>query len=148
MPNFSSPERSNAMLTYLIVSTLAFAIAGVYLGVVFYSRRQANQAIEEKAAEKVRAQDARTFELMGGNSFAILSYTADPPTISAGDRTSLCYSVSNAKTVKIEPKANEEVWPAFTRCVDATPIKSTKYTLTIEDGAGHSKSATVEVKVR
>lgn len=135
------------MVTYLIVSVLAFAAVSVYLGWVFYSRGQANQAIEEKAAEKVRAQDARTFELMGGNSFAILSYSADPDTISAGDRTSLCYSVSNAKTVKIEPKANEEVWPAFTRCVNATPLKSTKYTLTIEDGAGHTKSATVEVKV-
>ena len=148
MRTISSPQRSNAMLTYLIVSVLAFAIASFYLGWVFYSRWQANQAIEEKAAEKARAQDARTFELMGGNSFAILSYSADPGTVSAGDRTSLCYSVSNAKTVKIEPNADEEVWPAFTRCVNATPLKSTKYTLTIEDGAGHTKSATVEVKVR
>ncbi len=85
---------------------------------------------------------------MGGNYFEILSYTADPATIQPGDRSSLCYSVSNAKAVKIEPQAEEPVWLAFARCVHVSPRKTTKYTLTIENGAGHTKTASVEVRVR
>ena len=144
----SAPESRTGFHAYLVLSAVAFLFVGLYIGWVFYSRWDANRAIAEKAAEKVRAQDQRTFELMGGNSFAILGYTASPVNIQAGERSSLCYSVSNAKTVKIEPQAEEPVWPAFTRCVDVSPRKTTKYMLTIEDAAGHTKTATVEVKVQ
>jgi len=142
-----TPEPGTEFSKYLIVSVMAFLIVGLYLGWVFYSRRQANQAIEDKAIEKRRGQDQQTFEMMGGNSFAILGFYASPASIPAGETTSLCYSVSNAKTVKLEPQS-EPVWPAFSRCVNASPHKTTKYTLTIEDGAGHSKEAVIEVKVR
>jgi len=121
---------------------------GLYVGWVFYSRLLANQAIADKAAEKQRAKDQQTFEMMGGNRFDILGYTAYPATIQLGEKSSLCYSVSNAKTVNIEPQTEEPVWPAFSRCVHVSPRKTTQYTLTIEDGAGHTKSATVEVKVQ
>jgi len=140
-------EPGNGMLKYLMVSALAFLIVGAYLGWVFYSRHQANQAIEDRAVEKRRVEDRQAFEMMGGNNFAILGFYAYPASIPAGDTTSLCYSVSNAKTVKLEPQT-EPVWPAFSRCVNAAPKKNTTYTLTIEDGAGHSKAATIEVKVR
>jgi hypothetical protein len=132
----------------MIVSIVAFLFVGLYIGWVFYSRWDANQAIAEKAAEKKRAQDQQTFEMMGGNRFDILVYAANPETIQPGERSSLCYSVSNAKTVKIEPQTEEPVWPAFSRCVHVSPRKTTTYTLTIEDGVGHTKSATVEVLVR
>jgi hypothetical protein len=85
---------------------------------------------------------------MGGNRFEILVYAANPPVVRAGEKSSLCYSVSNAKEVKIEPKTEEPVWPAYSRCVHVSPRKTTKYTLTIDDGAGHTKTATVDVTVR
>ena len=132
----------------MIVSIVAFLFVGLYTGWVFYSRWEANQTIADKAAERKRAQDQQTFEAMGGNRFDILVYAANPPVIQAGERSSLCYSVSNAKGVKIEPQAEEPVWPAFSRCVHVSPRKTTTYTLTIEDGVGHTKSATVEVLVR
>ena len=144
----SAPEPRTGFRIYLIVSAVAFLFVGLYVGWVFYSRAQANQAIVEKAAQRERSQDQQTFEAMGGNRFEILSYTADPGTIQAGERTSLCYSVSNAKSVNIEPQTDEPVWPAFSRCVHVSPRKTTKYTLTIADGAGHTKIATVEVQVR
>ena len=133
---------------YLIVSVVAFLLVGLYVGWIFYSRRQANQAILDKAAEKRRTEDQETFEAMGGNRFDILEYTASPSAIQAGERSSLCYSVSNAKTVNIEPQTEEPVWPAFSRCVNISPRKTTRYTLTIGDGAGHTKTATVELIVR
>ena len=133
---------------YLIVSVVAFLLVGLYVGWIFYSRRQANQAILDKAAEKRRTEDQETFEAMGGNRFDILEYTASPSAIQAGERSSLCYSVSNAKTVNIAPQTEEPVWPAFSRCVNVSPRKTTRYTLTIDDGAGHTKTATVELIVR
>jgi hypothetical protein len=144
----SAPESRTGFRTYLGVSVIAFFFVALYLGWVFYSRWQDNQALEEKAAEKQRNQDRQTFEMMGGNRFAILGFYADTPNIQAGEHVDLCYSVSNAKFVKLEPQSSQPVWPAFNRCVEVTPRKTTKYTLTAEDGAGHTKTATVEVRVR
>jgi hypothetical protein len=146
--NDSAPNPRTGLRIYMIVSVVTFLFVGLYIGWVFYSRWEANQIIAGKAAEKKRAQDQQTFEMMGGNRFDILLYAADPETIQPGERSSLCYSVSNAKTVKIEPQTEEPVWPAFSRCVHVSPRKTTTYTLTIEDGVGHTKSATVEVLVR
>jgi hypothetical protein len=143
-----APESRTGFRIYLIVSVVAFLFVGLYVTWVFYSRWQANQAIAGKAAEKRRVQDEQSFEMMGGNRFDILGYTAYPATIQAGEKSSLCYSVSNAKAVNIEPQTEEPVWPAFSRCVPVSPRKTTKYTLTIDDGAGHTKTATVEVTVR
>ena len=144
----SAPESQTGFRTYVIVSLVAFLFVGLYVGWVFYSRWQANNTISEKAAEKERTQDRQTFEAMGGNRFEILVFAANPPVIQSGEKSSLCYSVSNAKAVKIEPQTEEPVWPAYSRCVHVSPHKSTKYTLTIDDGAGHSKTADVEVRVR
>jgi hypothetical protein len=147
---FSEPaqEARKGFQIYVVVSIVAFLAVGAYIGLVFYSRWAANQAIAEMAAEKERTQDQKTFDLMGGNRFEILVYAANPPVIRAGEKSSLCYSVSNAKEVKIEPKTEEPVWPAYSRCVHVSPRATTKYTLTIDDGAGHTKTAAVDVEVK
>ncbi len=148
MLNDPSFESRTGLRTYVAVSLVAFVGVALYVGWVFYARREANQAILDRAAEKERSQDQKTFEAMGGNRFDILSYSANPATVAAGEKTSLCYSVSNAKSVTIEPSTEEPVWPAFSRCVHVSPHKTTKYTLTVGDDAGHTKIATVEVYVR
>ena len=148
MLNDSAPDPRTGFRIYVIVSVVAFLFVGFYIAWVFYSRWEANQAIADQAAEKQRAQDQRTFELMGGDRFDILSYLANPATTQPGERVSLCYSVSNTKTVKIEPQPEEPTWPAFSRCVHVSPRTTTKYTITIEDGAGHTKTASLEILVR
>lgn len=148
MLNDPGSDPRTGLRIYVIVSVVTFLFVGIYIGWVFYSRWEANQVIAEAAAEKLRAQNQQAFEMMGGDRFEILVYAANPATILAGEKSSLCYSVSNAKIVKIEPLAEEPVWPAFSRCVHVSPRKTTNFTLTIEDGAGHTKSASVEVKVR
>jgi hypothetical protein len=142
-----TPETRTGFAKYLIFSGVALLLAGIYVGSVFLSRRQANQALEEKAATERRAQNRQTFEMMGGNRFEILGFYADPASIGRGETAELCYSVSNAKSVTLEPQS-EPVWPAFSRCVHVSPRKTTKYTLTAEDAAGHTKSATISVEVR
>jgi hypothetical protein len=142
-----APDKHTGFGKYLIYSGVVLLIAGLYVGWIFFSRWQANQALEQKAATERRTQDRKTFEMMGGNRFEILGFYADPASIRAGETTELCYSVSNAKSVTLDPPS-EPVWPAFSRCVHVSPRKTTTYTLTAADAAGHTKDATVKVEVR
>jgi hypothetical protein len=147
MLNDPPPETHAGFSKYLIFSSVALIVAGLYVGWIFLNRWQANQELEQKAATERRSQDRQTFEAMGGNRFDILSFYADPGSIRAGETAELCYSVSNAKSVKLDPPG-EPVWPAFSRCVHVSPRKTTTYTFTAEDASGQTKSATVKVKVR
>jgi len=141
-----APETHTGFGKYLIFSSVVLLLAGLYVGWIFLSRWQANRTLEEKAATQRRAQDRQTFEMMGGDRFEILGFYADPATIRAGETAELCYSVSNAKSVTLEPQS-EPVWPAFSRCVHVSPHKTTTYTLTAGDAAGHTKSAAIQVEV-
>jgi hypothetical protein len=128
-------------------------VIAVLAGVVFVmvSRWQDRRDIERRAAqeraEKQHEQDRIAVEQLGGKEFAILSFYANPTVIKRGESAQLCYGVSNAKTVKIEPET-PAVWPSTAHCVDVFPVKSMTYNLTIEDGSGNKKSQDVEVKVR
>lgn len=151
-PTPEPSEPNSRARKFLMVTAAVLLAGGVYLGVTFYSRWETNQAIQEKiqgkAAEKERSQNQQAVDAMGGNRFDILQYYPDPAEIRAGEQSSLCYSVSNAKTVKIDPAPDDPTWPAFMRCVHVSPHKTTKYTLTIEDAAGNTKTRDVEVLVR
>ncbi len=143
------PEERTGLRLYVVGSVIVFALVLGYLGWVFVSRWQANHAIAQKAAQAAaekRAQDLSTFEGMGGNNFEILAFYASPNAINRGDSVSLCYSVSNAKSVTLEPQSNA-VWPSYERCVGVSPAKTTTYTLTATDATGKTKSAQVTVKV-
>ena len=135
-----------------LVYSSAILVAAL-LGVVFVmiSRWQDNRNIDRRAAqeraEKQREQDRLAVEQLGGKEFAILSFYASPTTIRRGESAELCYGVSNAKTVRLEPQP-QPVWPSVAQCVEVTPNKSMTYTLTIENGAGKTLSQDVEVKVR
>lgn len=134
--------RNPALYTSLIV-----LLAALYAGSILYSRRQEAHELAEKAKAEKLAQDQKIVESLGGNSFDILNFYASPPVIQHGETAQLCYGVSNAKSVRLEPQENK-VWPSFMRCVDVAPKKDTTYTLTAEDGNGNTKTATVVVRVR
>lgn len=137
------------MKTVTRIATVVLAAALIYILWVFWSRGQANRSFEQRAAQQAaqqRARDQQTFEGMGGNSFAILSFFANPSTVLPGEESQLCYSVSNAKSVSIAPPVGD-VWPAFDRCVTVKPKKTITYTITITDAAGHTKSSTTKLEV-
>ena len=150
-PTPEPSEPNSGPRKFLMVSAAVLLVGAIYVGATFYSRREANQAIQERiqgqAAEKERSQNQQAVDAMGGNRFDILQYYPDPAEIRAGDQSSLCYGVSNAKTVKIDPAPDDPTWPAFMRCVHVSPRKTTKYTLTIQDAAGNTKTGEVEVRV-
>ncbi len=136
----------------LLLYTSAVVVVAL-LGVVFVmvSRWQEHRSIdrqaEEQRAEKQREEDRVAVKQLGGKDFAILSFYASPTVIRRGESAQLCYGVSNAKSVKLEPQP-QPVWPSAAHCVDVSPTKSMTYTLTIADAAGATKSQTVEIKVR
>ena len=114
------------------------------------ARWQENKQLEEKAAQEARARERseaqRTVETLGGSEFSILSFYATPGMIRRGDSIQLCYGVSNAKTVALDPPV-AEMWPSASRCINLAPTKTTNYTLTATDAQGNKKSVSLEVKV-
>lgn len=126
---------------------ILIVIGLIYDGYVFYSRWSERHDAEQAQAQREAAGRKQVVDELGGQGMKILSFYAAPGTIHRGGQTTICYGVSGAKTVKLEP-AVDEVWPALTRCVKASPKKDTEYTFTADDGAGHTATQTVDVKVR
>lgn len=122
------------------------AVAALYVAGVFYSRwdsaRQFEQRIEQRRIEEAR----RGYELAGGGRFDILQFYASPGVVRRGESLELCYGVSNARKVRLEPQPNP-VWPALARCVRVAPTEDTTYVLTIEDAEGNTRSASLTVQV-
>jgi hypothetical protein len=135
----------------LLYSSLALAIVALIVSWILFSRWQDNKQIDRQNAqaksEKRRENDRTALDQFGGKELDIQSFYASPGAVRRGESVQLCYGVANAKTVKLEPQPNP-VWPSYSRCVDATPTKTTTYTLTVQDAAGNTKSQAVEVKVQ
>lgn len=146
------PPRSGTKLRAILLKFqlglwALMVLALAYVGGVFYARRQEIRTIEERAAAAKRAEAQRTVEMLGGERFEILNFYASPGIIRRGETTALCYGVSNARSVRLEPQPNP-VWPSYGRCVNVAPEKTTAYTLTAEDASGNTKTATVTVEVQ
>jgi hypothetical protein len=141
------PGPNGGFRAYVAISAVVVLLAASYVGWVFWSRAHENKLIEERVAAQRRAMDAQAVDSMGGNRFEILAFYATPAVVTRGDSTDLCYSVSNAKSVTLEPQPHP-VWPSYERCVSVSPHKTTTYTLTATDASGHTKSATITVEVQ
>jgi hypothetical protein len=130
---------------------LALIVLG-YTAFVFWSRWQENQdiAAKERAAQaaKVRDDAAKSFEVLGGADFKIISFYAMPGTIHRGDSVDMCYGVSNAKSVKLDPPDVANMFPSLDRCVKVAPKQTTTYTFTADDGKGNTKTAQLTIEVQ
>jgi hypothetical protein len=131
------------LLPYLGVLIVAGLI---YDGAIFYSRWNARRGAEQAQKDAELAKDRKVVKLLGSDSLKIVSFYAAPSTLKRGAHTNLCYGVSGAKKVKLEP-AVDEVWPSMSRCVQASPRATTEYLLTAEDEAGHTATKALTVNV-
>jgi hypothetical protein len=153
-PGRERPQRArdSAAGRILRYSHIAIAIAAIYVVVVLFMRWHQNRRYEArmKMQEKAeqRAEDERSLETMGGSTFAIQGFYATPGQLARGESADLCYSVSNAQSVAIEPDTNRPIWPSLNRCIEITPKKTTTYTLTARDARGTVKTATLTIQVR
>src|ERR1700733_3754671 len=130
---------------------LAAIVIG-YTAFVFWSRWQENQdiAAKEKAAQAAKERDEaeKSFEVLGGADFKIISFYAMPPVIHRGDDVDMCYGVSNAKSVKLDPPDVPSMFPSLDRCVKVAPKKTTTYTFTADDGKGNTQTQKLTIEVR
>jgi len=148
-PTQEQPKQKpgRAFRIYLVVSSTGILIVAIYIALTFYSRREEALEIRQKAAAQQRESDQRALDMMGGTAFDILSFYASPGHISRGESVNLCYGVSNAKAVSLDPK-DANVYPALNNCVIVTPHKTTTYTLSAEDAQGNKKTASLTVIVK
>jgi len=137
--------------TRTVVTMALFAIAAGYAIFVMLSRYESKRAFErrtaEETAEKRAAEDRAAIDQLGGSEVAIRALYVSPSIIHHGESAQLCYDVSNAKTVSLDPPAGE-VWPSHYRCLDVSPKKTTTYTLTIAGPSGPPINQSVRVTVR
>lgn len=146
-----SPPKKSVFKSRYFYSAVVFVAVLSYVAILFATRYKSNRAyqhrIAEKETEQQRANDRAAIEELGGNEFAIRALYISPTVIHRGQSAQLCYDVSNAKSVTLNPPAGP-VWPSYTRCLDLSPKKTTTYTLTITDASGKSLSQSVQLEVR
>ena len=123
-------------------------IAALYVAWTFYSRNQANRAAME-AVQKKRAEENKQYvsQVYGSGEVKFIAMSADSGVLAPGQTTQLCYGVVNAKAVKVDPPV-EQLKPSAHHCFEIAPKKTTTYTITADDGAGHSKSESLTIQVR
>ena len=139
-------SNSQVLRKILVIWIAVIVVVAGYVGWVFYSRWDDNRRIQAEAAAKKRDEAQRAVDAMGGDRFEILMFYASPGMIHRGESSMLCYGVSNAKTVSIEPKSGA-VWPSLSRCLTVSPEKTTTFTLTAQDAAGNSKTQSLEIEM-
>jgi len=126
--------------------TVCVVIAGAYDGWFFYSRWRDSREAEQIRQATETENGRQTIQRLGGDQFRILNFYASPARIHRGENSTICYGVYRAKSVRIEPPIGD-AYPAVTRCLQVSPTKSTDYTLTAEDGIGHTATAQIMLQV-
>ena len=128
-------------------TTAALIVAALWTGWVFLWRYQQSRDAQQEAERKQAKYDRDVLDRLGGDRLSILNFYASPAAIHPGTHVSLCYGVSNAKSVVIDPDLG--TWkPALSRCIDLQPRHTTEYTLTAKDAKGATVTATTAVLVR
>jgi len=140
-------EEHSVLRKLLPYTTAALIVAMLYVGWIFFSRWQLERETQRRAEEKKQEEARRVVEAFGGGNVKILAFNATPGYLHPGEKATLCYGVSNAKAVKIDPDV-KDIWPSMNRCVEIAPKKDTVYTITADDGNGHTQSASMTVKVQ
>lgn len=138
-------SRIRALLPY---TTVAMIIVALYVAWTLYSRHQANQAAEEAIQTKRAEENKRIVDqVYGSGEIKFSTMSADTGVLTRGQTTQLCYGVVNAKTVKMDPPL-EQLKPSYYHCLEVAPKKTTTYTITADDGAGHTKSQSLTIQVK
>jgi hypothetical protein len=122
-------------------------IAGLYVAWTFYSRwHDAKDAEARVAAAKAEQNKKVVDQVFGSGAVKLLNFSISPIRLTHGESAHMCYGVSNAVSVVIEPHV-EDTKPSYNHCFDISPQKTTTYTLTAKDQAGHVEKGSLTVTV-
>jgi hypothetical protein len=127
--------------------SIAVFLGLLYDGWIFYSRWNDSRQVEEKRAEKEAQAAQQTLDRIGGDELKILNFYARPAVIRRGHEANVCYSVVNAKSLRMDPP-DGDVYPALSHCVQISPHKTTEYKLIAGDDAGHTVTQSLTVHVQ
>jgi hypothetical protein len=137
---------ANPLRKVLPFTSIAVLVALAYVGYIFYSRRQDVKQAEQQAAARQAADARKVASLYGGDELKILNFYATAGPLHRGESAQLCYSVSNAQSVRIEPDVHD-VPVSYSNCAKIAPKKDTVYTLTATDKKGNTEQATLKMRV-
>ena len=143
---------SESKMVRVIRRVLPFTTAGcivaiLYVGWVFMARWSENRSLEQAAEAQKQKPDNEVTRTYGSDKLKIVSFYTTPGAIARGEKALICYGVANAKTVRLDPPV-ERVWPSVSRCLEVSPSRDTKYTLTAEDAQGHRETASFLLRVK
>ncbi|MEJ2245415.1 MAG: hypothetical protein P8Y80_04895 [Acidobacteriota bacterium] len=117
----------------------------IYLGWIYYSRWSDTSDFMQHIEENQQPQNQSISDVYS-SSLSILNFYAIPQTIRSGETAQLCYGVSNAESIQIEPSV-KNVWPSYSRWVDIVPVSNTVYKLTAVDADGNEVTKDTAIKV-
>ena len=127
--------------------TAVLVIAVLWTAWIILNRRDEARQAEQEAANRKANLDREVIDRLGGDKLSILTFYASPPVIHRGTHVSLCYSVSNAASVVIDPGLGS--WkPSLSRCLDVAPQHTTSYTLTAKGAKGDTLTADTKIVVQ
>lgn len=141
-------SRSNFVAKLLPYTTVLLIIMMAYVGWVFYSRwHDARKAEEDAAAKKAEQNKKVVDQVFGSGQVKLLNFSVSRARLHPGETTQMCYGVSNAVSVTIEPHV-EDTKPSFNHCFAIAPKTNTIYTLTAKDAAGGTQTVSLQVTVQ
>jgi hypothetical protein len=147
-PQPEPQEARSPLRAILPYTTAAVIIAALYVAWIFWSRYQAaQQAAADVQQRQAQVDKDRYDQVSQHGELTIVTFGASAGVLRRGETTQLCYGVVNAKTVKLDPPV-EPAKPSFRHCLDITPKQTTTYTITADDGAGHTKTSSLTVRVK
>lgn len=123
-------------------------VVAMYVGWIFYSRWRDRKEAQERADAAQQAQQKKVVDqVFGSGQVKLLNFSISPIRLRRGESAHLCYGVSNAVSVTIDPHV-EDTKPTYHHCFDISPAKNTTYTLTAKDKAGHVETGSLTVTVQ
>lgn len=128
-------------------TTATLVIVAISVGWTLFSRWKENRESEVRFAANQKAEAQKVVDAYGGNKLTILHFYASPGVVARGAETQLCYGVSNAKTVVIEPPVGD-VWPSLNRCMGVPVSKTTTFALKALDSVGHVETQSLTIRVQ
>ena len=139
---FAPPAERRKPAPFVIV---VIAVSVLFLGWVLSTRGSAGTQTETLRTATAQ-RNAQTVAYYGNGQLKVLNFYANPPEVRRGSRTLVCYGVSNASSVRIEPAVGE-TWPSTGRCMEVTAANDTEYKLIAQDTAGHEETRTLNLHV-
>ncbi len=147
-PSTSGQPQRSALRAILPYTSVAVVIAAIYVAWTLYSRHEENQRAVAEAQQKQAEAAKQSYDAATQHGeLTFVTFEASAGVLKRGQTTDLCYGIVNAKSVKIDPPV-EQIKPSYRHCMEIAPKKTTTYTITADDGAGHSKSLSLSVKVQ